>query len=366
LTNESLKQTPLTEVHRELGAKMVPFAGYEMPVLYSSTMEEHLAVRESVGLFDVSHMGEFFVTGPDAEAYLQKITCNNVSKLSDGQVHYSAMLYPEGTPVDDLLVYRFHPEKYMLCVNAANRAKDLAWARQHLTGDVEVQDRSDEYTQIAIQGRQARATLQPLTDVKLDDIQYYWFVEGMVDGVPAIISRTGYTGEDGFEIYFSPDPAPRIWKKLMESGARFGVKPCGLAARNTLRLEAKMALYGNDIDQTTNVLEAGLGWICKLKKGDFIGRDALLTIKEDGLSRKLVGFEVTGRGIAREHYPVYLDGRQVSAVTSGTYSPYLKKNIGLCYLPVEHAEVGTPFQIEIRGRMVDAVVVETPFYKRDY
>jgi len=366
VSKDELKQTPLTAVHRDLGARMVPFAGYEMPVLYSSTVDEHLAVRHSVGLFDVSHMGEFFVTGPDALSLIQGLTCNNVERLKDGQVHYSALTYPEGTIVDDLLVYRFNDQKFMLCVNAANREKDLKWIQDHQTGDVEVRDLSDRYTQIAIQGRNGIKILQPLVDVDLSEIKFYWFQEGKVDGVDAVISRTGYTGEDGFEIYFSPDPAPRIWNKLLEAGKPYQITSCGLAARNTLRLESKMALYGNDIDDTTNVLEAGLGWICKLKKGEFIGRDALRQIKAEGLKRKLVGFEMLGRGIARDHYPVLIDGRVVSEVTSGSYSPYLKKNIGLCYLPIDHTEISTGIQIEIRNKPVDARVVETPFYKRDY
>lgn len=366
MTTESLKKTSLLEEHRALGAKVVPFAGYEMPVLYTSAVEEHLAVRKNVGLFDVSHMGEFFVTGPDALPFLQRLTCNNVARLADGQVHYSGLMYPEGTFVDDLLVYRFNENKFMLCVNAANRPKDLEWILSHRQGDVEVKDRSDEYTQIAIQGPKALATLQPLVDVNLDEIKYYWFVEGKVDGVDAIISRTGYTGEDGFEIYLANGPAPRIWKRLLETGRPHEVKPCGLAARNTLRLEAKMALYGNDIDGTTNVLEADLGWICKLKKGEFIGRDTLLEVKEKGLTRKLVGFVMTGRGIAREHYPVHIDGKKVSEVSSGSYAPYLEKSIGLAYLPIDKCDVGQSIQIEIRGKMVDAEVVPTPFYKRNY
>jgi len=366
LNSEILKKTPLTEVHRAAGAKLVPFAGYEMPVVYKSPVEEHLAVRNQVGLFDVSHMGEVFVTGPDAVALLQTLTCNNVEKLQDGQIHYSGLMYPEGTFVDDLLVHRFNATKFMLCVNASNRQKDYQWIMDHCRGQVKVEDLSDEYAQIAIQGPKALQTLQPLSDVDLAAIRYYWFTQGHVDGIPAIISRTGYTGEDGFEIYTPNDPAPRIWQKLLETGAPFGVTACGLASRNTLRLEAKMALYGNDIDQTTTVLEADLEWICKLKKGDFIGRETLLKQKEAGLQRKLVGFEMLDRAIARDHYPVAVDGRVVSQVSSGSFAPFLKKNIGLAYLPIAHTAVGSRLQVEVRGALCEAVVVETPFYKRNY
>lgn len=364
---EELKKTPLTEVHRASGAKLVPFAGYEMPVLYSSAIDEHMAVRRGVGVFDVSHMGEVFVEGPGAAALLQKTTCNNVEKLSDGQIQYSALTTPEGCFVDDLLVHRFGQGRYMLCVNAANREKDVRWIMGHAAGDVTVEDRSESYTQIAVQGPKALPVLQALTDTDLSSIKYYWFVEGKVDGTPAIVSRTGYTGEDGFEIYFtSAQDAPRIWRRLFETGKDCGIKPCGLACRNTLRLEAKMALYGNDIDSTTTVLEADLGWICKLTKGDFIGREALQKQADSGLSRKLAGFEMKGRGIARDHYPVLLDGQPTSHVTSGSYAPFLEKNIGLAYLPVSHASVGAKFHVEIRGKAVDAVVVATPFYKRTH
>lgn len=366
MSDEILKKTSLTEEHRALGARIVPFAGYEMPVQYTSAMDEHLAVRNAVGLFDVSHMGEVFVTGPGALDFVQKLTCNNVAKLAEGQIHYSGLMTHEGSFVDDLLVYRFNDEKFMLCVNASNRAKDVAWIKGQTPAGVTVEDLSDEYTQIAIQGPRAAALLQPMVDVDLSTIKYYWFKEGHVEGVPAIISRTGYTGEDGFEIYFPNDPAPRIWRKLLEDGAAFGVRPCGLAARNTLRLEAKMCLYGNDIDETTSVLEADLGWILKIKKGDFNGREALAKQAEAGLTRKLVGFEMVGRGIARDHYPVFIDGKQAGLVTSGSPAPFLQKNIGLCYLPITHTEPGTPIQVEVRGKLVDAVVVPTPFYKRNY
>ncbi len=365
MEEKNLKYTPLTEEHIKLKAKMVPFAGYLMPVQYESALNEHLAVRESVGIFDVSHMGEIFIEGEDALSLVQKLTCNNAKKLKENQIQYSALTYPEGTFVDDLLVYKFNENKFMLCVNAANREKDYKWILEHKEGNVSVEDRSDSYTQIAIQGPDAIKTLQPLVDVDLSQIKYYWFKMGKVLGVDAIISRTGYTGEDGFEIYFSPEKAPEIWNALLEEGKKFNIKPCGLAARNTLRLEAKMALYGNDIDDKHTVLEADLGWICKLKKGDFIGRDALLKQKEEGIKIKLVGFEVLSKIPVRDHYPIYIDGKEVSYVTSGSYAPFLKKNIGLTYLPIEKCEIGTKFQIKVRNKFVDAVVVETPFYKRE-
>ena len=366
MNSEGLKKTPLTDVCREVGGKMVPFAGYEMPVQFSSTMEEHLVVRRAVGMFDVSHMGEVFIEGTDALALVQKITCNNVAKLADGQIHYSGLTTPQGTFVDDLLVHRFHEKKYMLCVNASNRAKDVAWILQNKTGDVVVEDRSDSYTQIALQGPKSLETLQPLTDVDLSAIKYYWFTEGVVFGEPAIIARTGYTGEDGFEIYFGLENAAKMYRKLLETGKPFGIMPCGLACRNTLRMEAKMALYGNDIDDTTTVLEADLGWICKLKKGEFNGREALQAQADAGVTRKLVGFEMLGKAPARDHYPVLIDGQPVSHVTSGSYAPYLEKNIGMAYLPIDKCAPGTKIQIDIRGRLNEAVVVPTPFYKRNY
>ncbi len=365
MEEKNLKHTPLTEVHQKLNARMVPFAGYLMPVQYESALLEHLAVRNSVGIFDVSHMGEVFIEGEDALSFVQKLTCNNAKKLKETQIQYSALTYPNGTFVDDLLVYKFNDKKFMLCVNAANREKDYKWILSHKEGNVEVFDRSDSYTQIAIQGPKALETLQPLVDVNLSEIKYYWFKPGKVLGTDAIISRTGYTGEDGFEIYFSPEKAPEVWNALLEEGKKFDIKPCGLAARNTLRLEAKMALYGNDIDDKHTVLEADLGWICKLKKGDFIGRDVLLKQKEEGIKIKLVGFEVKSKVPARDHYPVYIDGKEVSYVTSGSFAPYLKKNIGLTYLPIEKSEIGTEFQIKVRNKFLEATVVETPFYKRE-
>lgn len=360
-----LKKTALNEAHRKSGGRMIDFGGWDMPVQYAGTIEEHMAVRAAVGLFDVSHMGEIEIRGPQALDLIQRLTTNDASKLSDGQAQYSALTYPEGTFVDDILVHRFAPDHYFLCVNASNNDKDFDWIRSHAAGfDAEVTNVSANYTQLAIQGPKALETLQPLTGVDLAAIKYYWFTRGEVDGVPAIIARTGYTGEDGFEIYFGPNESERVWNKVLESGQPRGILPCGLAARNTLRLEARMALYGNDIDNTTTVLEADLGWICKLNKGDFIGRDRLVEQKERGVTRKLIGFEVTGKGVARDHYPIFINDKELGVVTSGSYAPYLKKSIGLGYLPIEHTGVETEFEVDVRGRRLAARVVQTPFYKR--
>jgi aminomethyltransferase len=361
-----LKKTTLNDAHRKLGGRMIDFGGWDMPVQYpAGTIEEHMAVRTAVGIFDVSHMGEIEIRGPQALELVQHLTTNDASKLEDGQAQYSGLTYPEGTFVDDILVHRFAPDHYFLCVNASNTDKDFAWIDSDtLDYDAEATNVSAGYTQLAVQGPKALETLQPLTGVQLSAIKYYWFTRGDVDGVPAIIARTGYTGEDGFEVYFDPNESDRVWNRILESGKPHGILPCGLAARNTLRLEAKMALYGNDIDSTTTVLEADLGWICKLNKGDFIGRDRLLRQKEEGLTRKLVGFEITDKGVARDHYPIFINDREAGVVTSGSYAPYLKKNIGLAYLPIEYTGVGTAFEVDVRGRRLAAQVAQTPFYKR--
>ncbi|MCI0523975.1 MAG: glycine cleavage system aminomethyltransferase GcvT [Acidobacteria bacterium] len=361
-----LRKTALNDTHRKQGGRMIDFGGWDMPVQYSAgTIEEHLAVRTAAGIFDVSHMGEIEIRGPQALDLIQYLTTNDASKLRDGQAQYSALTYPEGTFVDDILVHRFAADHYFLCVNASNTDKDFDWIRSHSSGfDAEVKNVSADYTQLAIQGPKALEILQPLANVDLNAIKYYWFTRGQVDGIPAIIARTGYTGEDGLEIYFDPNESERVWNKIVEAGKPHGLLPCGLAARNTLRLEAKMALYGNDIDDTTTVLEADLGWICKLNKGDFLGRDRLAEQKEKGVARKLIGFEVIDKGIARDHYPVFIGGREVGMVTSGSPAPFLKKNIGLAYLPIEHTEIGTKFEVDVRGRRLAAQVVQTPFYKR--
>lgn len=348
---------------------MIDFGGWDMPVQYAAgTIEEHLRTRTHVGLFDVSHMGEIDVRGPDAIAFVNRVTSNDVTQLVDGQAQYSALTTPQGTVIDDLLVYRLAADHLLLVVNASTTDKDWEWISSHHRGEtVELKNASSEYCQLALQGPDALAILQKLTNLSLAEIKYYHFSSGDVDGINSIVSRTGYTGEDGFEVYAAPEHAERLWTRILEAGnfgADDGVVPCGLAARNTLRLEAGMALYGNDIDETTTLLEANLGWICKLDKGDFIGREPLAQQKQEGAKRKLVGFEVMDRGIARDGQDVVIDERRVGKVTSGSPAPYLKKNIGLAYLPVEYANVGQKIQIDVRGRLVGAQIVRTPFYKR--
>ena len=343
---------------------MVDFGGWDMPVQYSGIIEEHNAVRTSVGVFDVSHMGEIEIRGPEAARLTDFVTTNAVAKLKTGQAHYSGLLYDHGGFVDDILVHKVADDHYFLCVNASNQDKDFEHIRAQNRFDAVVDFSSDRYAQLAIQGPQARATVQKLTPVDLSGIKYYWFADGEVCGIPARIAHTGYTGEDGFELYVAPTEAQRIWNELMQAGAEFGIKPCGLGARNTLRLEAKMALYGHEIDASISPLEADLNWIVKLDKGDFVGRDALLKQKEAGLTRKLVGFEMCGRGIGRDGYEVLLDGAPAGWVTSGSPGPTVGRNIGLCYLPIDKAQPGQAIQIMIRNQPVDAVTVETPFYKR--
>jgi aminomethyltransferase len=368
-TAPQLKQTPLNSAHRQLGARMVDFGGWDMPVQYpAGTIEEHLRTRNHAGLFDVSHMGEVDVRGVDAIAFVNRITSNDVSKLVDGQAQYSALTTPQGTVIDDLLVYRLAGDHLLLVVNASTTEKDWEWIKSHHAGEsVELKNVSADYCQLALQGPDAQTILQKLTDLPLAEIKYYHFTPGRVDGIDGIVSRTGYTGEDGFEVYAAADRAEQLWNKILDAGdtgSPTGVLPCGLAARNTLRLEAGMALYGNDIDDTTTLLEANLGWICKLDKGDFIGREALAQQKQEGVKRKLVGFEVTERGIARDHQDVVINGERVGQVTSGSPAPFLKKNIGLAYVPVEFANVGQQIQVDVRGKLVGAQIVKTPFYKR--
>lgn len=369
MSTEILKKTPLNAAHRALGGKMVDFGGWDMPVQYpSGVIEEHLATRNRAGLFDVSHMGEIWVEGPDAIAFVNRLTTNDVTKLIDGQAHYSALTNERGGVVDDLLVYRFGPEKFLLVVNAATTDKDWAWITSHGSSeDVLLQNASDQYCQIAIQGPQALGILQKLTETNLEAVKYYHYTTGRVCGVDAIISRTGYTGEDGFEVYAASVEAEMLWNQMLREG-RFGetdgILPCGLAARNTLRLESAMSLYGHELSDEITPLEAGLGWITKLDKGEFIGRGPLAEQKSAGLTRKLVGFEMTEPGIARDGFDVYIGGEKVGVVTSGSPAPYLKRNIGLAFLPVEFANTGQEIKIDIRGRQVAAKVVPTPFYKR--
>jgi aminomethyltransferase len=364
-----LKKTPLNAAHRRMGGRMVDFGGWEMPVQYpAGTIEEHLRTRTHAGLFDVSHMGEIDVRGPGAIPFINFITSNDASQLIDGQAQYSALTTSQGTVIDDLLVYRFAANQLTLVVNAGTTIKDWDWisSQQH-EESVELKNVSSEYCQLALQGPDALTILQRLTDVPLDEIKYYHFTQGQVDGVPAIVSRTGYTGEDGFEVYAAADKAEQLWDKILDAGntgSPEGVLPCGLAARNTLRLEAAMALYGHEIDETTTLLEANLGWICKLNKGDFIGREALAKQKGEGVKRRLAGFEITDRGIARDGQEVVVDGAKVGRVTSGSPAPFLKKNIGLAYVPVEFGVEGQQIHIDVRGRLVAAQIVKTPFYKR--
>ena len=343
---------------------MVDFGGWDMPVQYAGILEEHHAVRQRVGLFDVSHMGEIDIKGREAQKLVDLMTTNYASRLNAGQIQYSGLLYEHGGFVDDILVHKVKDDHFFLCVNASNQEKDFEHIRSQNRFDAEVDFVSERYAQLAVQGPQALRTLQKLTPANLAAIEYYHFLDGDISGTGARISRTGYTGEDGFEIYVHPSEAERIWKLILEAGEEFGIQPCGLGARNTLRLEAKMALYGHEIDASITPLEAGLGWIVKFDKGEFAGRDALLKQKEQGLRRKLVGFEMRGRGIGRDGYEVLVDGVPAGWVTSGGPSPSLNKNIGLCYLPAGKAELGRVISIVIRNQPVEAVTVATPFYKR--
>ena len=354
----------MNAVHHQMGARMVPFGGWDMPVQYSGILEEHRAVRGSAGLFDISHMGEIEFRGPEALGAVQRLVTGDASRLQRGQVQYAALCYDNGTFVDDLTVYKVADNHYMFTVNASNIEKDYHWIKEHVTGGVEVRNISDETALLALQGPKAPEILRKLTPVDLSQIRYYWFQPGRVLDTDALISRTGYTGEDGFEIYLSAEKAESLWQRLMEEGRPFGLLPVGLGARDTLRLEAKMALYGNDIDDAHTVLEADLGWIVKFEKGEFIGRAALQQQQAAGLTRKLVGFEMVSRGIARPHYKVVADGQEIGEVTSGGPSPTLGKNIGLAYVGIAHATIGTEFDILIRGEPVRAKIVPVPFYKR--
>lgn len=363
MTAESLKHTPLHAEHEALGGKMVPFAGYSMPVQYPSGMiAEHRAVREAAGLFDVSHMGEFEVRGPDAEHLVQRVTINDAGKVEVGQAQYSAMVHDDGGLLDDLLVYRLD-DHWMLVVNASNRAKDWAWITQQAEGlDVELTDRSDEIALLALQGPRTREILAPLTPLDLDEIGYYRFAEGDVASVRGLISATGYTGEDGFELYLPAADAVTVWRRLLEAGADHGLIAAGLGARDSLRLEMGYALYGNDLDEDHSPLEASLGWITRLEAGDFVGREALRRQKDEGVARRLVGLRLTERGFPRPGYPIVADGRPIGVVTSGTLSPSLGAGIAMGYVETEWAAPGSQIAVEIRGRAVPAEVQRPPFY----
>jgi aminomethyltransferase len=359
-----LKTTALTRLFRDMGARMVPFAGWELPVQFSSVLEEHHAVRAAAGLFDVSHMGELEVRGRAALDLVQKVTSNDASRLRPGQAQYAALTTDRGTFVDDIIVYRRGGDDFLLVVNASNTEKDFAWIASQARGEVEVVDASARYAQLALQGPRAQAVLQPLVPIPLAPVRSFHFVETTVSGVVCLVSRTGYTGEDGFEIYAPPAEAPDLFRALTREGAPHGLLPCGLGARDTLRLEARLALYGNDIDETTTVLEAGLDFVLKLDKGPFIGSESLRREKERGPLRRLMGFEMVDAGIPRHGYPIRLENSEAGVVTSGTFGPTLKKSIGLAYVPSRAARVGTRFSVGIRGREAQAVIVPTPFYRR--
>ena len=367
-----MRKTALNALHRQLGAKMVDFGGWDMPVEYPASgglVKEHLAVRTGVGMFDVSHMGDILIRGPQALDAVQWISMNDASKLQEGQAHYSALLYPEGTFVDDVIVHKMGPNDYLLVINAGTREKDHSWVRKNVGRfRCHADDVGDYYTQIAIQGPKAEATLQKLTNVDLKQIKNYWFKHGTVCNLPnTLIARTGYTAEDGFEIYVPSDvpTSERVWNEVTEAGKEFGIVPCGLGARNTLRLESKLPLYGHEISDTINVWEAGLDRFCKMEKPEFVGREALGKSKAAGLKRTLVGLEMVDRGIARDGYRILnTSGREIGYVTSGSYAPFLKKNIALTYVPPELSPVGTEVLVEIRNQGVKARVVPTPFYKR--
>ena len=361
-----LKKTPLNARHRALGARMVEFGGWDMPVEYSGITDEHLAVRTRAGLFDVSHMGEIEIAGRNALDAVQHITSNDARRLAIGQVQYSALTTPQGTFVDDVLTYKLADDHFMLVVNASNIVKDFHWISDHVggAGDAVAVNTSSRYALMALQGPAARDVLQPLTGVDLGAIKYYWFATGEVAGIKATISRTGYTGEEGFEVFVPPSAAERVWDAILMAGKGAGVIPAGLGARDTLRLEAAMRLYGNDMDDTTTVLEADLGWIVGWTKDAFLGSDVLKRQRAEGTARKLVGFEMRDRAIARHGHEVYVDGLKAGVVTSGTQTPYLKQAIGMAYVPSDRTQAGTEIEVDVRGRRAKAVVVTMPFYKR--
>ena len=357
----SLKRTPLYDVHVKAGAKMVPFGGWEMPVQYTGIIEEHRTVRRAVGLFDISHMGEFEIAGPDALAIVQRLTTNDASTLTLGQVQYSVLCYEAGGIVDDLTLYRLADNRYMLTVNAANIDKDWDWVTAHGAGAATWTNVSAETALLAVQGPKAEGLTNRLADTDVTPVPYYHFTRGAVAGVPALISRTGYTGEDGFELYVPAPRAAELWHALIEEGRADGIQPIGLGARDTLRLEMKFSLYGNDIDATTNPLEAGLGWIVKPGKGDFIGRAAIEGVRARGVTRKLVGLEMVERAVPRHGYPILHRGRPAGTVTSGSFGPSVERGIGMGYVPADLASVGTDLAVEIRGRAEPARVARTPF-----
>jgi aminomethyltransferase len=361
----NLKRTAFHSIHQRLGAKIVEFAGYEMPVQYHGIIDEHKRVRERVGVFDVSHMGEVEVWGRDALEFVQRITVNDASRLDDGKVQYSAMCYNDGGIVDDLLVYHMG-DHFMLVINAANITKDVGWMQQHVAGDVKLKNRSDDISLLAVQGPSSLATLQKLTSADLSTVAYYNFVRHKLAGVDMVISRTGYTGEPGFEIYFPSDVATgeKVWNAIMDAGKEFGIGPVGLGARDTLRLEMGYCLYGHDIDNSTHPLEAGLGWITRLDKGEFIGRERIVKAKQEGLLRRLVGFTLGEKAFPRQGYAITSNGSSIGTVTSGTFSPVLDKGIGMGYVRKEYTPAGTPIHLVIRNKEIAATVAPLPFIKK--
>ncbi len=359
-----LKQTPLNAVHRAAGARMVDFGGWDMPVEYSGLIAEHLAVRNAVGIFDVSHMGEIEIRGNGALELIQRVSCNDAAKLRDGQAQYSGLLNEKGGFIDDLLVHRVAEDHYFLCVNATNQDNDFAWIESNNSGGVDLEFVSQRWGLLAVQGPKALATLKKLTGTDLDAIRYYWFDQGQVAGTPAIIAHTGYTGEDGFELYVPGASVEQVWEAVIQAGDEHGILPCGLGARNTLRLEAGMSLHGHEISEDISPLEAGLSWIAKLNKGDFIGRQALVRQKQEGVNRKLVGFEMKGRGIGRDGYAVHVEGEEAGWVTSGSPGPFIERNIGLAMMPANLCDIGLRIEIAVRSRHVEAEIVTTPFYSR--
>lgn len=366
VSQSPLKRTPLNADHRRLGARMVDFGGWDMPVQYSGVIDEHKVVRTSVGLFDVSHMGELMVSGRGANDFLQRMTTNDVSKISIGQAQYSALCKEDGCVIDDIIVYRRGLDSFLVCVNASNISKDEQWLRAHLpSSGVVLDNESEAYAQIAVQGPKARELVQQVVDVNISGLKYYWFVEGKVLGQPSIIARTGYTGELGYELYVPAETSSKVWTALVEGAQKFGGKPCGLGARDTLRLEMGYLLYGNDMDESINALECGLGWVTKFSKGDFMGSKALAAQKERGLSKQIVGLCMVDKAIARHGYKVFSapeGGQELGWVTSGTVAPSLNQNVGMAYVPPAFSALGTDLFVEIRGERKLAKVCKKPFY----
>lgn len=362
-----MKKTPLYDEHVQLGGKIIDFGGWALPVQYTGIIEEHNNVRSNAGLFDVSHMGEITVKGKDATAFIQNLVTNDISTAKDCQIVYSPMCYPEGGVVDDLLIYKLNDEDYLLVVNASNTDKDYEWICHNLEGDVRVENVSDKYAQLAIQGPKAEAVLQKLTETDLSSLKFFHFEPSVyIAGIEALISRTGYTGEDGFEIYSAAEGAQSLWQEILAAGRNEGLLPAGLGARDTLRFEAGLPLYGQEISQDITPLEAGLGWFVKLNKEGFIGREALKEQKEHGLKRKLVGLDMIDRGVPRSHFDVQADGEVIGFVTTGSYSPTLKKNVALALVDIDHAAEGTIVDVIIRGKPLKAQVIKTPFYSKKY